>query len=81
MMNTEGIVNVGKFNLNKEKNDFHPCPMLEHIRWTRQIKQQTLILTDLESGCLRSRCRKLWCLESTHILPRPFSITLHGARV
>ena len=29
-MNTEGIVNVGKFNLNKEKNDFSLCPLLEN---------------------------------------------------
>ena len=49
-MSTECVVNFGKFNLNKEKNDFSLSQLLEHRTWTGWIKQQTLILTDLESG-------------------------------
>ena len=49
-MSTEYIVNAGKFNLNKEKIEFSLCDLLEHRTWTGQIKQQTLILTALESG-------------------------------
>ena len=50
VMNTEGIVHVGKFKLIKEKNYLSPCPLLEHHTWAGQIKQQTLILTDLVFG-------------------------------
>ena len=32
-------------------------------------------------GRLRSRCRPMWCLESTHVLARPFTITSHAARL
>ena len=49
-MSPECVVNFGKFNLNKEKNDFSLSQLLEHRTWTGWIKQQTLILTDLESG-------------------------------
>ena len=49
-MSPECVVNFGKFNLNKEKNDFSLSQLLEHRTWTGWIKQQTLILTALESG-------------------------------
>ena len=54
--------------------------LLKHPTWTGQIKQQTLILTVLESGASEVQVQ-VCCLENTHVLARPFPITSHGARV
>ena len=80
MIGTVYVVNNGKFNLNKEKNDLS-CPHYWNIVHGLGGSNNRHSFSQIWNlGRLRSRCR-LMCLESTQVLPCPFSIPSHGASV
>ena len=77
MMSTECVVNIGKFNFNKEKNGKNSWNIIHGLGRSNNRHSFSQIWN---LGRLRSRCR-LMCLESTQVLPCPFSIPSHGASV
>ena len=78
MMSTECVVNIGKFNFNKEKNGKNSWNIIHGLGRSNNRHSFSQIWN---LGSLRSKCRQMWSLESTHVLPHPFPITSHGARV
>ena len=81
MMSTECVVNFGKFNLNKEKMTL-ACPNSWNIIHGLDGSNNRHSFSQIWNlRHLMSRCRHMWCLESTQVLGCPFPITSHGARI